>query len=31
MSNMPKNFRDKLKGKLVDIRLNNFDNFLEEL
>jgi len=24
-------FRDKLKGKLVDIRLNNFDDFLEEL
>ena len=31
LNSAPQYFRDKLKGKLVDIRLNNFDNFLEEL
>jgi len=31
LNSAPQYFRDKLKGKLVDIRLNNFDDFLEEL
>ena len=31
LNTAPQYFRNKLKGKLVDIRLNNFDNFLEEL
>ena len=31
LNSAPQFFRDKLKGKLVDIRLQNFDNFLEEL
>lgn len=31
LNSAPQYFRDKLKGKLVDIRLKNFDNFLEEL
>jgi hypothetical protein len=31
LNSAPQYFRDKLKGKLVDVRLNNFDNFLEEL
>jgi len=31
LNTAPQYFRDKLKGKLVDIRLKNFDKFLEEL
>jgi tetratricopeptide (TPR) repeat protein len=31
LNSAPQYFRDKLKGKLIDIRLKNFDNFLEEL
>ena len=31
LNSAPQYFRDKLKGKLVDIRLKNFDDFLEEL
>lgn len=31
LNSAPQYFRDNLKGKLIDIRLNNFDDFLEEL
>ena len=31
LNSAPQYFRDKLKGNLIDIRLKNFDNFLEEL
>ena len=31
LNSAPQYFRDTLKGKLVDIRLKNFDSFLEEL
>jgi len=31
LNSAPQYFKDKLEGKLIDIRLNNFDNFLEEL
>jgi len=31
LNSVPQYFRDKLEGKLVDIRLNNFNDFLEEL
>ncbi|MGB3749970.1 MAG: hypothetical protein WA945_00215 [Arcobacteraceae bacterium] len=31
LSSAVQNFRDKMQGKLIDIRLENFDDFLEEL
>ncbi|PIF04102.1 MAG: hypothetical protein CSA86_03135 [Arcobacter sp.] len=31
LNSAPQYFRDKLKGKLIDIRLNKLDNFLEDL